>query len=126
MGKRSGHSGHRDEAGSRVSIDQVDDESKLQATLESDRAVLFKHSPVCSVSFVAMKEIQRFAETHPGVSIFVVDVRAHEPLSQLAAIRLGVEYESPQAIVIRNGTAAWRASHFEITAESLSQAVFGR
>jgi len=108
-----------------MTIDNVNDETMLETALGAKVAVLYKHSTVCGVSAVAMKEIRAFAEAHPDVTVFVVDVRAQRPLSQLTASRLGIHHESPQAIVIRHGAAVWHASHFDVTAQALSQALFG-
>ena len=40
-----------------------------------------------------------------------------------AATRLGVRHETPQAIVLRDGKPVWKASHFRITADALTQAL---
>ena len=37
--------------------------------------------------------------------------------------RTGVRHETPQALVIRNGRAVWNASHFDVTAQAVEQAV---
>jgi bacillithiol system protein YtxJ len=106
-----------------MAIEKIHDQSELESIFQSERAVLFKHSKVCGLSASVMKEVQRFAEAHSDVSVFVIDVRAQRQLSQHAASHLGIPHESPQAIVIRDATVTWHASHFEITAEKLSKAV---
>lgn len=37
--------------------------------------------------------------------------------------RLGVDHQSPQVIVLRNGQVVWNASHFKITADAVAEAV---
>ena len=37
--------------------------------------------------------------------------------------QIGRAHESPQVIVLRNGQVVWNASHFEITADAVAEAV---
>ncbi len=69
----------------------------------------------------ALGEVQRFVGDHPEARVFLVDVRGARPLSMAAAARLGVQHESPQVILVRNGTAAWHASHFAVTAHAIAE-----
>jgi bacillithiol system protein YtxJ len=65
-------------------------------------------------------EVQRFLQEHPDVPVYLVDVIRQRPLSREIAAQLGIEHESPQAIVIRAGAVRWHASHYEVTAEALA------
>jgi bacillithiol system protein YtxJ len=60
-------------------------------------------------------------EVKSPVSILVVQER--RDLSREVAARTGVPHESPQALVLRNGEAVWSASHFEVTADAVEQAL---
>jgi bacillithiol system protein YtxJ len=60
---------------------------------------------------------------HPTVPVYLVDVIAQRLLSRDIAARLGIRHESPQAIVLRNGAAAWHASHYAVTAEALARII---
>jgi bacillithiol system protein YtxJ len=55
--------------------------------------------------------------------ISLVVVQSARELSRRVAEQTGVRHESPQAIILRNGQAVWTASHFDITAEAVAQAV---
>ena len=48
---------------------------------------------------------------------------ADRPLSLEAAETTGVPHESPQALLVRDGTVTWHASHGGITTESLASAL---
>jgi bacillithiol system protein YtxJ len=106
-------------------IERVADEKMLEAVLGSAMAVLFKHSTVCGLSASAMRQVRQFSAEHPDVPVFVVDVRAQRPLSQTVAKRLGIEHESPQAIVIRDARVVWHASHQNVTADDMARAIHG-
>jgi bacillithiol system protein YtxJ len=101
----------------------ITDESTLDRILKADKAVVYKHSNICSVSRVAIQQIQQFADDHPDVPVYVIDVRAHRPLSRQVAERFDIRHESPQVIVVKGGRAVWNASHYEITAEAVAEKV---
>jgi bacillithiol system protein YtxJ len=84
--------------------------------------LLYKHSFACGLSSMAKDEVEAFAAEHPEVPIWLVDVLGQRPLSQALAARLGVEHESPQAIVVRDGRALWDASHRRVTRAALAEA----
>jgi bacillithiol system protein YtxJ len=104
-------------------MEQITDEQVLESVFKADLAILFKHSTICATSGVAMEEMEIFAKAHPEVPVYVVDVRRQRPLSQKTAAFFGIEHESPQVIVIRNGLAVWNTSHFGVTAAKLAAAL---
>ena len=85
--------------------------------------VVFKHSPSCGRSYLAMNVVKGFAADHPEVEVYVVDVLDQRDLSEAIADRHGIRHESPQSIVMVGGEAVWSGSHASITAESLRQRV---
>lgn len=85
--------------------------------------VLFKHSPSCGRSARVAEDVERFASVHPDLTIRVIDVIGQRPLSRDIEARFGVEHESPQVLVLRDGALTWSASHWSITATSLTDAV---
>lgn len=103
------------------SIQQLDhalDESSKRPVL------LFKHSLTCPMSTRAFRELQCYlADADPRLSYKLITVQTARPVSDEAAARLRLEHESPQAILVRNGRELWNASHSDITAESLDQAI---
>jgi bacillithiol system protein YtxJ len=80
--------------------------------------LLFKHSNSCPISAQAYKQMKQYKG---DVSIIVVQ-QARE-LSQAVEQRTGVRHESPQALVLRGGRVVWTASHFDITADAVEQAM---
>mgnify|MGYP003701057459 CR=1 FL=1 len=98
----------------------VDAETLEQALARSNDApvVLFKHSTTCPISSMAYDQMSKVTN---DVSLVVVQ-RAREVSSEIAS-RTGIQHESPQAIVLRNGKAVWSASHYDITAKAVEKAV---
>lgn len=84
--------------------------------------LLFKHSLTCPISARAFREFETFLEEADAECKLIIVQNARE-VSNEAAARLGVKHESPQAMIVRRGREVWNTSHFDITAERLSEAV---
>ena len=99
----------------------VSDASSLERLFERSNAepvLLFKHSNSCPISARAYGQMEGV-----GTPVSIVVVQQSRDLSREIEQRTGVRHETPQALVIRNGRAVWNASHFDITADVVEQAV---
>ena len=95
-----------------------------RATLESlltdstsKPVIVFKHSTACSISSRAYREMEKLE----GVNL--LEIQSARDLSRDLAALTGVRHESPQVIILRNGKAVWNASHFDVLADNVLQAV---
>ncbi len=100
----------------------------LEAALAASRerpVILFKHSTRCPISHAANRNYLNFVEKNSGVDgLFThLDLISHRDISEAIAERLGIRHESPQAILVKDGKAAWNASHLSITEEKLAEAL---
>lgn len=80
--------------------------------------VIFKHSLTCPISARAYDQM---SEVHGEVAL--LEIQKNTELSREIQNRLGVAHESPQVIVLRNGQVVWDASHFDVTAAAVAEAV---
>jgi bacillithiol system protein YtxJ len=94
----------------------------LVARSHDTPVILFKHSTTCPISARAHHQMAKLPAEVAGQISLVIVQRARE-LSRRVAEQMGIRHESPQAIILRNGQAVWSASHFDITAEAVTQAV---
>jgi bacillithiol system protein YtxJ len=108
---------------SEAKIPEITETHEFDALLDQDLAVVFKHSHSCTISWLAHAKVSNFMSRQPEVSIHLVSVRRQREVSRHIAHRCGVEHASPQILVIRRGTVVAHASHGEITAEFLAEAV---
>lgn len=103
----------------------IADLDSLEAAIEESRVrpvLLFKHSRTCGISCEALDEVHAHAgRADGGASYRMITVQSHRHVSDRAALRLGIRHETPQAILLRDGRPVWSASHFRITAETLSK-----
>lgn len=86
-------------------------------------ALLYKHSPTCGLSAMALDEVTAFLGAHPDVPVYQVDVLSSRSLSNEIESSLGIRHESPQAIVFRDGVAVWHGSHRGVNRARLTEAV---
>jgi monothiol bacilliredoxin len=103
------------------------DLAELEAAIAESRlrpVLLFKHSRTCGVSHEALDALHaHVARSATGAAYKMIVVQSHRPVSDEAALRLGVRHETPQAILLRDGQPVWKASHFRITAAELDAAL---
>jgi bacillithiol system protein YtxJ len=90
---------------------------------KTDPILIFKHSTQCGISERAFDAFHSFMRNANSVEAGVVLVLENRDVSDAIANQLGVEHESPQAIVIDQGRPAWNASHRGITEAALRQAL---
>ncbi len=91
---------------------------ELWARSRNEAVVLFKHSLTCPISAAAHEEMLRF-----GGDVALVEVQKAREVSREIEERTGIEHESPQVIILGGGTAVWSASHFDVRAEKVAEAV---
>jgi bacillithiol system protein YtxJ len=101
-----------------VKVTDTNEFEELAARSKEQPVVIFKHSLTCPISAAAYDQMEEFAG-----EVALVEVQRARELSAEIENRLGINHESPQVIVIRNGQVVWDASHFKITAESVTAAV---
>ena len=91
--------------------------SKLLMDSNLHPVIVFKHSNSCGISARAYREMEQL----DGVNI--LDVQQSRELSRELATITGVEHESPQVIVLKDGKAVWNASHYDVKAGAVAAAL---
>jgi bacillithiol system protein YtxJ len=83
--------------------------------------MIFKHSTRCSISTTALDRLQRSWKEGDNTKIipYYLDLIKYRETSNAIAERYGVEHESPQVIVIKDGKAVYNESHMGINYSSL-------
>jgi bacillithiol system protein YtxJ len=87
---------------------------------------IFKHSTRCSISATALDRLERNwpkAEIPEGLKMYYLDLIAHRDISNQIAVDFGVEHESPQFILIKNGEATYHESHYGINLSEILEKV---
>jgi bacillithiol system protein YtxJ len=93
-------------------------------TLSKDKPVaIFKHSTRCSVSRIALKQFESEFDFPDKVSAYFLDLIAYRDVSNEIMNRFGVQHQSPQLILIKDGKAIYSATHSDIDATALKSKV---
>lgn len=79
--------------------------------------IIFKHSTRCPVSRMALKNFENeYSIGEEEATPYFLDLIAHRDISNAIAERFNVIHQSPQVIVIKNGTSVYDESHDGIDA----------
>jgi bacillithiol system protein YtxJ len=100
-------------------VQKIANEADVADALAQPLAVVYKHSPICPTSGIALEEIRSLRRLQQDVPVYLVDVVHSRPLSRYIAERLGIVHASPQAIILRAGVPAWHGSHFDLRADTM-------
>ena len=94
----------------------LNDEEQLKQIITKSQQkpqVIFKHSTRCSISAVALQRLQK-AEQPSDIDFYFLDLIAHRDISNKVAQVFGVNHESPQVLLIKDGLCVFDESHLGI------------
>lgn len=99
------------------------DIAKQSEILALPVVLLYKHSYRCGVSAKARSVVEEFANAHPELNLYQVDVIAQRELSNHIADTFSVRHESPQILLLKDGEVVYHRSHWQIDSEELSEVI---
>jgi bacillithiol system protein YtxJ len=99
-----------------------DFEAALAAS-DSGPIWLLKHSNSCGISEYAYEEFSAHADAQASAGHWVLTVQRSPALSRLVATQLGVDHDTPQAILLFERRVRWVATHWKVRHTSLDQAL---
>jgi len=101
-------------------------EDDVESLLKSDSGtqVIYKHSYNCAVCiFTKIKVEEVMEKLNEKAAFHFVDVVRNREVSGKIASETGIGHESPQVLVIKNGSVYWHASHSAIDKDQLEEAI---
>ena len=110
------------------SLTQSSQLNEIDQQSQNKLQVLFKHSTRCSVSSFAQRILKsEFNDTNDKLfDVHYLDLIAYRDISNAITQRYGVEHESPQILVIKEGKCIYKASHSDVSLEGCSKSLFPR
>lgn len=92
---------------------------------EEGEVLFFKHSTACPISAAAFDVLKSFLKTEQPkqVDVAMVHVIENRDISNKIAEHYNIKHESPQVLLIQKGQVLWHTSHWDITQDTLIQAV---
>jgi bacillithiol system protein YtxJ len=85
--------------------------------------VIFKHSTRCSISRMALKQFENEFTLDDKIQLCFLDLLNYREVSNEIASRFGVQHQSPQLILVKDGNAIFSTSHSDIDAQFLERFV---
>lgn len=108
---------------------RISDIDEIQIILERSAMhpqLIYKHSPSCSVSFLAKQELDsKVQELSELADFHIINVIQGRAISNAVAQEFGVRHESPQVLLLKDGEIIWKGSHWQIKGEKLLSALQG-
>lgn len=102
-----------------TTLDQLNAIAKKSA---SKTQVIFKHSTTCGISRMVMNMFtEQYSLTEEQLDLYYLDLHSYREVSNETGYKFQVLHQSPQLLVIKNGTAVAHASHGAISEISLAQ-----
>jgi bacillithiol system protein YtxJ len=90
-------------------LDEIAELSKTKPIL------IFKHSIRCGISRMVLSRFEeRYADNPEELMFYYLDLLSFREISDEVAARFQVMHQSPQLLVIKNGTCVVHGSHYEI------------
>lgn len=102
------------------------DENELPSFLEESNhktVMFFKHSTRCSISSMAKSRLESEWDLDEEVTPIYLDLISYRNLSNLLADKFGVQHESPQIILVKEGIAVYDASHSQISVSDIKKSL---
>lgn len=101
------------------SLDQLDG---IVKDSKAKPVAIFKHSTTCGISGMVLRGLQSQYDIEASqLDFYYLDLKAHREVSNEVAARFQVWHESPQIILIKNGTAVYHASHSAVQVQALKE-----
>jgi bacillithiol system protein YtxJ len=89
-----------------------DDLVKINNDSYNQPQIIFKHSTRCSISQMAKNRmIEGLDQLIDQAAVYYLDLLSYRNISNEIANKWGIEHESPQIIIIKNGEAIYHSSH---------------
>lgn len=103
-----------------------DKEEELEKLFERDSGLhlIYKHSNTCMTCVFMKKRVEELMNNDNKINTFqFIEVRMSRALSNYVTDKTGIKHESPQALLLHNGSVIWHASHSAIEVEAILKAM---
>ncbi|MCH8568596.1 MAG: bacillithiol system redox-active protein YtxJ [Balneolales bacterium] len=105
-------------------IPQDEEEIKALFKAGSGKVLIYKHSFSCSICTFSLLNLEKkITDISKDCRVVFIDVKASRPLSNLVASLSGVQHESPQAVLLVNGSVYWHGSHASVRSDAVLESL---
>ena len=104
-----------------IQLTSLESISDLMNASEEQAVLFFKHSTRCSISSMALNRFEADWNSDLPCQLYFLDLLNHRDISAEIERITGVEHQSPQAIVVKNGKVIYSATHSSISANEIAK-----
>ena len=105
-------------------LNSMEQLTQIAKDSKSKPVAIYKHSTTCGISGMVLRGLQsQYDIEASALDFYYLDLKAYRQISNEVAARFQVWHESPQIILIKNGTAVYNASHSAVNAHALKEKV---
>ncbi len=103
-----------------ISLTSLDQLENIYKESHIKPVAIFKHSTRCGISRMALRQFEKQLNIEmSSVKLYYLDLLPYRDISNEIASRFKVSHQSPQLIILKNGTAIHKSSHHDIDATIL-------
>ncbi|MDP5231052.1 MAG: bacillithiol system redox-active protein YtxJ [Cellulophaga sp.] len=107
-----------------INLTSLDQLEEIAMNSKGKPQIIFKHSTTCGISRMVMNTFKStYNLTREQADLYYLDLHSYREVSNETGIKFQVMHQSPQLLVIKNGTAVAHASHGEINELNVSSLV---
>ena len=105
-----------------VNLNSLSQLDEIQSKSTNKAQVIFKHSTTCGISRMVMNMFKSsYNYSEDQIDLYYLDLLANREVSNGVAEKFQVMHQSPQLLVIKNGTVVAHESHGAINEISLEK-----
>lgn len=103
-----------------IQLNGMEQLDEIVALSDETPVLIFKYSTTCGVSRIALRNFESgLTPETDKIKLYFLDLHAFRAISNEIAHRFRVTHQSPQVIMIKNGSPVYNASHHYIDAADL-------
>ncbi|PHR94595.1 MAG: cytosolic protein [Leeuwenhoekiella sp.] len=107
-----------------IPLERMNQLDEIVETSKAVPVVIFKHSTTCGISRMALRGFEKnYDYDKKQLEPYFLDLKQYREISNAIAERFNVQHESPQLLLIKNGTVTYHTSHSGIDAGILSEKI---
>lgn len=106
-----------------IELRDVKELEEIRQESHEQPVVIFKHSTSCPISGMAINRLERSwdSEEMGEVKPYYLDLLRNRNISNLIEEVFGVQHQSPQVLVIKNGDVIYDTSHMGISYNEIKE-----
>lgn len=99
-----------------IALTSLDQLNEIEQKSQTKTQVIFKHSTTCGISRMVINMFKKnFDYTSEQIDLYYLDLHSYREVSNETGYKFQVLHQSPQLLVIKNGTIEVHASHGAIS-----------